>query len=102
MSEAIGIRLPKDILNAVEKLSREEAEDRSTMIRKLVMMGYKDFMMKKSAENYAKGKLTISEAAHLADLTVWEMEKFLIERGYVSSYSIEDFEKESKIIGQKQ
>ena len=101
MSEAIGIRLPKDILNAIEKLSKEELEDRSTTIRKLVMMGYKDFMMKKAAENYVKGKVTISEAAHLSGLTVWEMEKFLIDQGFVSSYSVEDFEKELKLLGSK-
>ena len=101
MSEAIGIRLPKDILNAIEKLSKEELEDRSTTIRKLVMMGYKDFMIKKAAENYIKGKVTISEAANQAGLTVWEMESYLVEQGFVSSYSVEDFEKELKLLGSK-
>lgn len=94
MSEAIGVRLPKELLKVIQKLSKEELEDRSTIIRKLVMAGYKDFIKKKAADNYTKGKITISEAAHQAELTIWEMEKYLIEQGYVSAYSIEDFEKE--------
>lgn len=98
MSEAIGIRLPKEILKVIQKLSKEELEDRSTIIRKLVMIGYKDFIKKKAAENYIKGKITISEAAHQAELTIWEIEKYLIEQGYVSYYSIEDFEKELKLL----
>ena len=108
MGEAIGIRLPKDILRAVQKLSKEELEDRSTIIRKLVMIGYKDFIKKKALENYIKGKVTISEAAHQAKLTIWDMERYLIGQGYISDYSIEDartefgttnrgFEKELKL-----
>ena len=98
MSEAIGIRLSKEILKMINRLSKDELEDRSTIIRKLVMIGYKDFIKKKAAENYVKGKITISEASHQAELTILEMEKYLIERGYVSYYSIEDFEKELKLV----
>jgi len=98
MRQAIGIRLPKEVLKQVEKLSEEELEDRSTIIRRLVVIGYNDFMRKKAAEEYIKGNITLSEAAHKSGLTIWEMEKYLIEQGFKSSYSIEDFKKEVKIL----
>ncbi len=98
MGQAIGVRLPKEVLKNIERLSKEEMEDRSTVIRKLVLMGYKDFMQKKAAEKYLKGKITFSEAAHQAGLTIWEMEKYLVEQGFRSSYSIEDLKKEMKIL----
>ena len=94
MNQAIGIRLPEDILKAIQELSEEELEDRSTIIRKLVLIGYKNFIKKKAADDYIKERITISEAAHYAKITVWEMEKYLIEQGYFSSYSIEDLERE--------
>lgn len=53
---------------------------------------------KKAAEDYVKGNITFSEAAHQAGLTLWEMEKYLIEQGFKSDYSIEDLEKELKIL----
>ena len=56
MRQAIGIRLPKEVLKHIESLSEGEMEDRSTVIRKLVMIGYKDFMQRKAAEEYLKGK----------------------------------------------
>ncbi len=96
MKDAIGIRLSKEILNKIEKLSKSEMEDRSTIIRKLLMIGYSDFMKKKSAEEYIRGDITLSEAAHRAGITFWEMERYLIEQGYKSSYSLDDFEKEMK------
>ncbi len=94
MKEAIGIRLPKDILEQIDKLSKEEREDRSTIIRKLVLLGYSDLMKKRSVERYIKGEVTFSEAADIAGLTLWEMEKYMIENGVRSSYSLEDLEKE--------
>ena len=90
MTQAIGIRLPKEMLEKIEKISRKEVEDRSTVIRKLVLLGYLEFMKKKSAEEYIKGNITLSEAAFQASLTLWEMEKYLVENGFKSSYSIED------------
>lgn len=101
MTQPIGIRLPKEVLKEIKKLSKEEMEDRSTIIRKLVMIGYRDFMVKKSAEDYLKGQITLSEAAHKASLTIWEMEKYLVEHGFKSNYSLEDLEREMKILGKK-
>lgn len=96
--DAIGIRLPKDMLSRIEKLSREAHEDRSTIIRKLVMLGYADLVKEGAAEKYRRGKTTLSEAARQAGLTLWDMESYLVERGYKSSYSVEDLEKELRLL----
>jgi predicted HTH domain antitoxin len=96
--DAIGIRLPKDVLTKIERLSREEHEDRSAMIRKLVMLGYADFVKEKAAERYLQGKVTLSKAAQESGLTLWEMEKYLVERGFKSSYSVEDLERELNLM----
>lgn len=92
--DAIGIRLPKDVLSRIEQLSSEEHEDRSTIIRKLVMLGYADMVREKAAEKYRSGRVTLSEAARRAGLTLWEMESYLVEHGYKSGYSVEDLDKE--------
>jgi|SRR3989344_1533597 len=98
MDNPIGIRLPKEILEKINKLSKIQMEDRSTLIRKLVTLGYMQLVKEKAAEFYLQGKITLSEAAHQADLTLWEMERFLIERGYKSEYSTEDLEKELALL----
>jgi len=98
MSKAIGIRLPEDILKEIEKLSKDGMEDRSTVIRKLVIIGYKNLRLEKTVEEYIKGNITFSEAARRAGLTIWEMERYLVSHGFKSSYSINDLEKEMKIL----
>lgn len=57
-------------------------------------MGYSDLIKKKTLENYLKGKITFSEAAKQSELTILEMEEYIVEQGYESKYSIEDLEKE--------
>ncbi len=98
MSKPIGIRIPKEILKKIEKIGKEEMQDRSTVIRKLVLIGYLEFIKERAAEQYLKGNLTLSGAALQAGLNLWEMEKYLVENGFKSNYSIEDLEKEMAIL----
>ncbi len=63
------------------------------------MLGYADFIKEKAAEQYRSGRLTLSEAAHQAGLTLWEMESYLVERGFQSGYSVEDLERELHSLG---
>ncbi|MFH1649859.1 MAG: UPF0175 family protein [Candidatus Woesearchaeota archaeon] len=98
MGEAIGIRLDDDTLGKIEAFSKEEVIDRSTAIRKLVQLGYQNLMKQKAFDKYKQGKLTISEAAKTAELTIWEMEQYMIEQGHTSSYSIEDLEQDMKAL----
>lgn len=95
MTEAVGVRLPDDVLAKIDALSEEEAEDRSTLIRKLLRRGYEEFMKEKAAQAYKEGTVTIAGAAERAGITIWEMQEYLVDQGYVSSYSIEDLEAET-------
>ncbi len=61
-------------------------------------MGFKDYKRQKAKENYIKGKITLSEAAKMADLTIFEMQKYLIDEGYKSKYSIKDLEEDLKVL----
>ncbi|MDP3722122.1 MAG: UPF0175 family protein [Candidatus Omnitrophota bacterium] len=58
-------------------------------------------MKEHAAAKYRKGELTLSEAAHQAGLTVWEMERCLVEQGFSSNDSIEDLVREAQLLGKK-
>ena len=94
MSKSIGIRMDERLLEKLDKISEEENLDRSTLVRKLLRKGLEITEKEKAAEKYKKGKITLSKAAEEAEATVWEMEKFLVESGYKSEYSIKDLERE--------
>ena len=98
MGEAIGIRIDKEFLSKIDKISKEEAVDRSTIIREMIKLGYRDFVLERVSRAYMEGKLTLSQAAKSAEVTLWDMEKYLVDKGFISSYSIYDLEKELKIL----
>ena len=65
------------------------------------MKGFNDLIKKKTAEEYMRGKITLAEAARKANVTLWEMEQFLVEQGFKSKYSLEDLKKELKELESK-
>ena len=52
-------------------------------------------------EEYTKGNITLSEAAYQAGLTLWDMEEYLVSRGFKSNYSVNDLERELKLLENK-
>ena len=94
MEQPIGLRLPVEFVQKIEMMSKKEREDRSTTMRKLLIEGYKQKMKKQAIEEYKRGKITLSEAAKRASLTLWEIEQELVISGFKSEYSADDIERE--------
>ncbi len=97
-SQPIGIRLEDEFMRKVDSISSVEKWDRSTTIRVLLEQGYWQYVKKKAAEAYKEGKVTMSRAAHDANISIWEMEQYLVRHGYKSSYSVEDLENEIALL----
>ena len=98
MSKAVGIRMDEKLLKKLDEMSEEESIDRSALVRKLLRKGYEEMRKEIAAEKYKKGQITLDKAAEEAEITLWEMEKFLVESGYKSDYSVKDLEKETSEI----
>lgn len=100
--DTINVRVPDDLLDTLDRLSDEEGLNRSTVIRRLLERGYNEFMLERAADRYRREDITISEAADLAECTLWEMERYLVQEGYTSEYSIADLEREFGAIQSRQ
>ncbi len=96
---SIGVRLPRKLLKALEDKAEEENVDRSTIIRQLIVKGLKEYKKEKAGRLYTSGKISISGAAEMAELTIREMIEYLIEKGYRSTYTYEDLKREIKVLG---
>ncbi len=92
----VGIRLPKKTLDYLKEVEAEEGLDRSTAARKMLSLGLQEYRKEKALKKYAAGRISISEAAERAGMSIWEFESYAVQRGFKSSYSIEDLESELK------
>ncbi len=82
-------------------MEREEIVDRSTLLRKFIVRGYQEMLKEKAAQKYREGKITFSEAAYRAGLNFWDMEHYLVDKGFKSDYSLEDLDEQIKLLQKK-
>ncbi len=98
MNEIVALRVESELLDAIDRMIKDSKIDRSTLIRELIRVGLKEMLKERAAQMYKEGKITLSKAAKNAGVSLFEIEQYLVERGYRSDYSIEDLEKEIKLI----
>ena len=58
----------------------------------------KEYKKQKSVDLYKKGKVSLSEAAKIADVNIYDMIDLLIKAGIKSDYSLEDMKKEREVL----
>ena len=67
-----------------------------------MVLRHRNSRKQRAAASYRKGEVTLSEAAHRAELTLWNMERYLVEQGIASSYSTDDLERALHALGDPQ
>lgn len=94
MSELISIRLTEDINKKLKKLAEEEGEDKSTLIRELILKGYEEKQLENALELYKKGNVTMWKAAQLASISLWKIIEIIKERKIELNYSEENLKED--------
>lgn len=69
---AVSTRISRDTKALVEEIMREERVDRSTALRRLLLMGADEYRRRKALAALAEGRVSFGEAAEIAGLTLWE------------------------------
>lgn len=97
MLKQISMRVPEEFYETVNQLSKLEKQEKSFIVREALKKGLEKLRKENAVELYKERKLTLSEAARLADIGAGEMMDLLIKEGAGSGISIEDFEKSKKV-----
>ena len=87
-----SVRLPKDMVEEIEKLSKEEGIDKGTLIRKFIAESLREYKIKKALELYREGRISLWKAAEIAGITYREALEELKKRNIPFRYDLEDLE----------
>jgi len=68
----ISTRVPAELEAELEAYLEAERLDRSTAVRKLLAEGLEAWRRERALDRFADGEVSLSRAAELADLSVWE------------------------------
>ena len=88
------VRLPEELLRAVRKRAKLEGLDESTAIRQLIDQVVKDYCVKL----YHGGKVTLSEAAEFANVSVREMLDILFDHGVRGNVRLDQQRKSVELV----
>ncbi|MBI5682972.1 MAG: hypothetical protein HZC45_07400 [Deltaproteobacteria bacterium] len=72
-----SIRMPDEIMDAIEVVEKEEKVEEATAIRKLIRIGYETYV----ANMYKFGKLSLAEASRLLGRTQIETLELFLDKG---------------------
>ncbi|MEM1985985.1 MAG: UPF0175 family protein [Nitrososphaeria archaeon] len=98
MSEVVSARLPKEKVRFIEKIAEEEKVDKSTILERALEHYIREWRVEKAVELYKDGAVTLSRAAEIADVSVWEMIDLLAQKKIVLQYDVEDFLEDLKAL----
>lgn len=77
MGKVISVRINESLEKIIIRYSKEEKEDQSEVVRKLINNGSIYLAIKK----YAKGKFSLGKAAYLANLPLSEFIEIITDLG---------------------
>ncbi len=88
----MAARVSKEMSDLITEISTEEKVDRSTVVRRLLDMGVRDWRIQTALERYGQGSITLLKAAEVAGVSIYEMIWILEERRIPYRYDISDLE----------
>lgn len=81
-----SIRIPKDMVAAIELVEKEEKIEESTAMRKLIRIGFETYI----GNLYKQGKVTLREAARLLKLSQIETMNLFLDAGIKGNLDASD------------
>ena len=79
----MSARIPREMEEEVEALMDEERLEKSAALRKLLHLGIENYRRERALRLLSERKVTLSKAAQIAKVSIWEMLHLVRERGIV-------------------
>ena len=98
MPITITTRVENDLVQEIDQIAFEEAIDRSSVVRKFLILSLKQWKIDKSLQEYEQGKMTLWQAAQDCGISLWEMITEVQKRGIKVPYTMDDFKDDLKTI----
>ena len=87
----IGARMDDYVAKMIDATAREENVDKTKALKELIVLGRKQFLLKRYLQQYRDGKCSVDKAAEATGITVAEMMKEAAKEGITSTETAEDY-----------
>ncbi|MBI2598124.1 MAG: UPF0175 family protein [Candidatus Diapherotrites archaeon] len=90
-TQLISARFEKEDTKKIEDVAKEEKTDKTSVLKKMVSMGLKQYQLEKAIKQYQEGKMSTAKAAEMAGISLWEMMDKLKEKNIANPLSEQEF-----------
>lgn len=90
MPMTITTRVEDPLVKAIDSVAKEEAIERSAVIRRFLIKSVKEWKIEKMLRDYEQGRITLWQAARHCDLSLWEMIDEVKKRHVHVPYTLEE------------
>ena len=96
MAETVSVRIDKEDVKEIDKLSKLEKKTKSHLLREILELGIKDKKLELALEKFRNNEATAWKAARMADIPLTQFMDILVQKGIDFHYGVneinEDFE----------
>jgi len=92
--EAVTTRLPKELVDEIERMAEKERADRSEVIRRLLDEALRQKKIEGALSLYREGRATLWKAAEIAGLSLREIMELVKKNKIPVAYSVEDLDRD--------
>lgn len=94
----IATRVDKELLSKIEEIQKDMQTDRSEAIRRLLDEGAKRYKLEKAIEQLRERKVTVSRAAEIAGVSIWDIIETMRIREIPVPYTSRDLRKSLELV----
>jgi len=101
LMDTVKARLPRDMIEALETLAKEEQINRSEIIRRTLAIGIRELLMERALKSYRERRVSLWKAAQMAQVSLREMIEAADKALIPIYYDTEDLERDLVLVGRK-
>ncbi len=98
-SETITTRLPEDLVEQLEEVSKAEHAGKSEVLRKMLADGLQQWRVRRALDLYQQGIFSFGQAARFAQVSVWKFPDLLKVRQVHLQFDLEELQQEFRSLG---
>ncbi|MFQ5871685.1 MAG: UPF0175 family protein [Candidatus Geothermarchaeales archaeon] len=92
MTVHISGRIEEHQLKLLERIAALEKTDRSSVLRRVIELGAKEYLQGKAVGLYRRGEVSAGRAAEIASISLWEFYDILGKEGVTLRVDLEALE----------
>ncbi len=100
MPVTITTRVEEPLAKDIDEIAKKELTDRSTVIRRLLAKGTKEWQIEMAMRDYEDGKITLWQAAKRCGMSLWEMIEEVKKRRVHVPYTLDDLKEDVEALSE--